>query len=147
MEQLNEKISKSHVHIKLPITKLVRATYVCESEFASSIAKFKLGVANLGNRVPRFAHQVQTFCPLCPTMVRNNEEHLVYYCPSVTAKRYETGIASFFTQGVLFGHTIGNIFQLFVNGLDLHGNLVPRSVALERGKALQDLAEDWLKKW
>ena len=131
----------------LPIKALSKAAYVCENEYSSVIAEFKLDCANLGNKQPRSGHVPQPFCPVCPVNVPNSGIHLLFSCGSVSALRQETGIQSFITQCLHRGFSLKDCYRYFVNGLNCNGKPVSKQDYLERGKCMRDMRDLWLSKW
>ena len=131
----------------LPMKKFSRSRYVCENEFSSVIAEFKLECAGLGNKQPRPGHLRKPFCPVCPVRSANNGLHLLFECGSVAALRCETGIQSFLVQCLNKGLSLAQSFTTFVNGLDSHGQPLNQQDYLERGKAMRDMRDLWLTKW
>ena len=130
-----------------PLKYFKRASYVCESNNASILAQFKLGVAGLGNRQPILGRQRQSTCPLCPVPTTNCEQHLVAECSSVSMKRHETGISTFLTQCQLHGLPLPVAFRYYVTGLNFKGEPISKSSILDRGLALHDLRDEWLSRW
>ena len=131
----------------LPIKTFARATYVCEDEFSSVIAQFKLDCANLGNKQPRQGYVRQPYCPVCPHNVPNSGLHLLFSCGAVSALRIETGIQSFLVQCIQNDLSLSGSYKHFVNGLTAQGKPISRQEYLERGKSMKDMRELWLSKW
>ena len=147
LADINNTICASDLRLLHPMESLTREPYVCEHEYATIVAQFRLGVAGLGNKEPRLGHQRQPYCPLCPVQSINCEQHLVCECPAVQSKRVETGISTFITLCSLKGFVMDTIYRLFVTGLDSNSKLISQSSALERGRSLRDLRACWLDKW
>ena len=144
-------MNKVIISLNLPslhtVDYLCRAPYVCEHKNASTLAKFKLGVADLGNREPRIGHQREIFCPVCPNQTPNCELHLVCECPSVSAMRSETGITSFLNHCLLQGVSLQEAYSFFINGQNCYGVTIPSTAVLERGSSLLALRDCWLARW
>ena len=132
---LNLAISNLALPALTCVEKLGRIPYVCEHDSSSTISKFRLGVAELGNREPRLGHQRERFCPLCSTNQPNSEFHLVCVCQAVSAKRSEIGLTSFINQCLYHGSSLKDAFCYFINGLDCYGKPVARADVLNRGVA------------
>ena len=131
----------------MPIENFSRAGYVCESQWSSVIAEFKLGVEGLGDKQPRTGHFRKPFCPVCPVNMKNSGIHLLFSCGSLTKLRAETGISSFINSCLLKGITLDDIYRLYLNGCDSNENPVPMSDYLERGRCMNDMRNLWLSKW
>ena len=131
----------------LPKKTFDKAAYVCESEFSSVIAEFKLDCANLGDKQPRIGHVRKPFCPVCPQNTPNSGLHMLFFCGSLSALRQETGIQSFIIQCLNDGLSIMDCYRHFINGLTSKGKPITRDAFLERGKTMKDMRDSWLTKW
>ena len=120
-----------------------------EGEASSTIAKFRFGNAGLGNRFPWPGHVMkQTSCPLCPSMTKNSELHLTFFCIAVgNLRRQKTSIPSFQLMCQAEGMNDEEMFSLFVNGQDSKGSFVETKVFLARGHDMMVLLEAWLDLW
>ena len=147
LASVNSEVQSLVLKTLTPLRAFTKASYVFEHEFLSVLAQFRLGVAGLGNRDPRLGHQRQSYCPLCPVLVVNDELHLVGTCPSVSGLRAETGITSFMNDCRSKNISLTVAYQRFVNGEDWSGNQVPLPSYIERGRALAALRKCWLSRW
>ena len=138
-----EKLSLRHFG---PVLSLHKANYVFEHKYLSVLAQFRLGVAGLGNRVPRVGHVRKLCCPLCPTHFINSELHLVCECPAVSSLRAASGVTSFLNHCISMSVSMDGAYDRFVCGLDWSGGSVPLGSYLDRGKAMDDLRKLWLSK-
>ena len=140
-------ITASSLQWILPMEKLSRSSYVCESDYSTAISEFKLECAGLGNKQPRTGHLRKPFCPVCPNRCPNNGPHLLFECGSVSALRSETSLQSFLTQCQGKGLSTSQSFLNFVNGLGTDGQPIEHHDYLERGKTMRDMRDLWLSKW
>ena len=131
----------------MPLKSFERCSYVCENEFSTVIAEFKLDCANLGNKQPRQGHVRKPFCPVCPNNVPNTGMHLLFSCGSVAALRLETGLQSYISQCLMNGLSLNECYRNFVNGLTTCGKPITKQEYLERGKTMNDMRHLWLSKW
>ena len=120
--------------------------YVCEGDSASWIAKFRLGVAGLGHKVPIAPHERRKFSPLCPVWTKTSEEHVLLDCAAVGGLRRELGVTLFSNACRLVGSE-ASTFALFVNGFTPKGAPIPVSDHLGRGRDLGMMVEKWLSLW
>ena len=80
----NSKLSSLSLPWINPVERYSRLRYTREGLASETIARFKYDSAGIGNRFPRENYVVkQTFCPLCPTWVRNTVSHVAMFCASV----------------------------------------------------------------
>ena len=127
-----------------PLQSFKKEWYVCPSQHLATIASFKLANAGLGNKCPLPGKARMVSCPRCPVPVPNNEEHLLFVCPSVQRTRVETGLDSFRTQCILRGFSTAKMFVLFVTGKDLSDDRLPLRDYFERGAAMSAMRKAWL---
>ena len=130
-----------------PLDGFVRLPYVCESQWSTIIAEFRLGCEGLGNKQPRSGHARKPLCPVCPTIQQNNGYHLLFECSPLSALRAKTGIATFVTSCAFRSIDSQEAYSLFITGYDYLGKPISLSNFFERAKSMNDMRELWLSKW
>ena len=133
-------------HIQ-PLESLQRMSYVCENKLSTVISEFRLGCENLGNKKPRLGYNRKLFCPVCPLILPNSGQHLLFKCSSLSDLREKTGIASFLTSCSLRGLSDADSYSIFVSGLDAGENAISKNSFFERAKCMREMRELWLSKW
>ena len=149
VSQTNVQILESQLPWVNPIERFRRKLYVREGDESAMIAKVKFGSAGLGNRYPRPGHvMTQSCCPLCPTMTKNNEAHVTFFCFAVEKVRsQETSFSSFRNMCGAKSFSDDKVFALFINGLDWDEKPICVKDYLSRGKDLAIMMKAWLSLW
>ena len=145
LQKLNTQIESSTLPTIQPVDKLSRATYVSGHETSSTIASFRLGTSGLGNRIPIAPHPRIKYCPLCPTIQPNNEQHL-FSCTSLAGIRQQLHITHF--MGICrFAGNEHRAFEYYLNGLNPYGGVISEADYIARGQSLQTLLDNFLSLW
>ena len=145
----NSKLASLSLPWIKPIERYSRLRYTREGLASETIARFKYDSAGIGNRFPRENYVVkQTFCPLCPTWVRNTVSHVAMFCASVEKFRSERTVMSSF-RNMCHAKTFSDdhMFELFINGFTWNNEPVSNSAYLSRGADLKLILDHWLSKW
>ena len=145
LAQLNSKISA--FKWIAPVTALSRSSYVCENEYSSIIAEFKLDNPGLGEKRPLLGHNRKPFCPLCPVRIPSSGFHMLFECSSISVLRINCGIQSYILQCEMKGLSLTTSYKYFVNGNNSNGKPIPQLEFLERGKCMKIMRDLWLSKW
>ena len=145
IRKLNVEISKANLPSLKPVNVLCRANYVCEDKLVSIFAGVKFnycrGIQCQGIDRQRRCHS----CVGNPLPPFSSEFHVVWLCPSVSNIRKQTGITLFTNLCSSRGISIENSFFLYIQGLDINGEIVNIHHCLERAKCLQTIRDCWIK--
>ena len=145
LSSINSSAS-SHQWI-MPLKKLKRKDYVCESLLSAVITEFKFECAGLGNKQPRLGHVRKPLCPVCPVNAPNTGLHLLFICGSLSLLRWQTEIQFFLNLCLRKGFSLEETYRLFVNGYDWNNNPISKTDYLERAKCMNDMRDLWFTKW
>ena len=141
--QVNQDLLTLSLPCLTPITSFSRMRYVCEDIGCSTLAKYRLSNAGLGNRAPRPGRPRCTRCPLCLGTL--DEVHVAFLCPSMNDYREgNTDIPVFISLCRTMGIFPSVSYRMYVRGLDCYGSAVTTSMYLKRGRTLQRLTTEWL---
>ena len=111
------------------------------------ISKFRMGVAGLGNKIPRKGYNQVSVCKLCNSGP-NNELHIVTYCPALQEVRKTTGLLVYINSSLLAGNTYEVTFANFLEGFSAIGDeKVTQHILIQRGKILRILLDVYLSQW
>ena len=129
----------------VPLTSFTRERYVCEGDSCTTLASFKLSNAGLGNRAPRLGRQRSTDCSLCHGHL--DEAHVAFLCPHMDDYRYNhTDIMVFTSLCRTKGVFPQLAYKMYVRGLGWDRTLIPVSDYLKRGRTLQRVVDEWLRR-
>ena len=128
-----------------PLASFTRARYVCENDGCSPIAHFKLSNAGLGNRAPRAGRIRTGVCSLCGDVL--SEVHVAFACPAMDDFRYgHTDIMRFQSMCAARGILQLLSYKMYLLGLGWDRKQVSTSVYLGRGRTLQRVLSEWLRR-
>ena len=142
----NTLISSHNLPFVTLITSFKKQPYVFAHKFLSVIAAFRLSNAGLGNKCPISGFTVHNSCPLCSSVYKLDEAHILFTCSAVRDIRRDTGISLFLTQSALHGNSMSKSHYLFIAGFDLSGNMVNMETYKQRAAAISALRAAWLNK-
>ena len=143
LHQTNLELSRLSLPCLTPLSSYKRLPYVCENGSASTLAKFRLNNAGLGNRAPRPGRQRETHCSLCRGTL--DEYHVAFSCPSMDSFRYKnTDVMTFISLCRTKGIFPKVAFRLYLRGLDWNKESVTTTAFLKRGDTLKRILDQWL---
>ena len=145
----NTKLSSLSLPWIKPVERFSRLRYTREGLASETIAQCRYDSAGIGNKFPRENHVVkQSFCPLCPTWVKNTVSHVALFCPLVEQLRRErTVMSSFRNMCHAKNITDDQMFELFISGYNWNNEPVTNGDFLSRGTDLRLILDLWLSKW
>lgn len=145
LDRVNRDLSQLSLHCVSPIKSFTRARYVRENDGCYTLAAYLLNSAGLGNRAPRAGRQRTGHCSLCNAAL--TEVHVAFLCPGMDDFRYNnTDIMVFIAMCRTRGTFPSLAYKWYVTGLDWNGVAVAASVYLKRGRNLQRISDEWLRR-
>ena len=145
LDHLNQQLLTLSLPCLDQQTSFIRMRYVCEHAGCSTLAKYRLCNAGLGNRAPRPGRQRSTRCGLC--LLPLNELHVAFLCPYMNDFRQSSTDIMVFLSICRTRRIYPSVaYRMYLRGLDWAGNSVPTSVYLNRGLTLQRLTNEWLRR-
>ena len=145
LSMTNSSLLSHHLPGLVPLASFKRQHYVFAHDHLSTLASFRLSNAGLGNICPLPGRERFSACPRCLVPVPCTEEHVLFDCASIQGVRIVTGLALFKTLAVVRGLSTAEMFQIFVRGLDLQKKPIAIAEYLERGAAITEMRNAWLK--
>ena len=79
--------------------------------------------------------------------VRLTPQHVLLDCEAVLSTRDRLGINKFVCDFTKMGNEADEAFSAYVCGLSIYGEKLSVTEHLQRGKALKEIQEVWLKVW
>ena len=142
----NTMITSHNLPFVTPISSFKKQPYIFAHKYLSVIAAFRLSNAGLGNKYPLAGFSVHDSCPLCLSISKLDEAHVLFSCTAVKDARRETGINMFITQSALQGISASRTHYLFIAGYDLSGKTISMESYKQRAVAISAMRAAWLLK-
>ena len=111
----------------------------------SILAAFRLSNDGSGNKAPLPGFLTHTSCPLCNSICKLDEAHVLFTCSALKTVRKDTGISLFTTQSALLGIPDCVSHYLFVAGYDLSGERLDIASYRDRAEAMTVMRSAWLR--
>lgn len=145
LQTLNGKLNELSLQGVSNQESFIPAMHLSEHESAQYISKFRLGMAGLGNNIPRQGYPRVRQCTLCAGSQPNSEYHIFIKCNSLKEVRLQTGIQHYINKASIGGVSDADIFKNFLAGKETNGeDSVLNDVLKDRGNSLKLLCDRYL---